>query len=126
MFKKFESDVRRKVKEIMAVALSFCLLFGTLGMPIRVTAAGGFDSFNESNIEADLVLLPGDNIQFDQTGDSDTYNRKSLSNIYYSLNGTDYSVHYKTSKIFDTLTPTEEKDEFDFTIVQEENAEEVE
>ena len=91
MRKVFKSVFRRKVKEIMAAALSICLVFGTLTIPVKVTAAGSADGvMDESKMVADFVLLPGDMIQFDIYGDKDEFHRKSLAVFEVSTNAVDY------------------------------------
>ena len=89
MRKVFNSDFRRKVKEIMAAALSICLVFGTLTIPVKVRAAGSDDFLTESKLTADMVLLPYDILQFDQDGDS--YNRKSMVRIERYVDSTTYT-----------------------------------
>ena len=89
MRKVFNSDFRRKVKEIMAAALSICLVFGTLTIPVQVRAAGSDDFLTESKLTADMVLLPYDILQFDQDGDS--YNRKSMVRIERYVDSTTYT-----------------------------------
>ncbi len=91
MRKVFNSDFRRKVKEIMAAALSICLVFGTLTIPVKVTAAGSSDEIlDESQMIMGKLLFPGDRIQFDQTGEKDSFNRKSVAFFEYTLDGSTY------------------------------------
>lgn len=90
MRKVFKSVFRRKVKEIMAAALSICLVFGTLTIPVKVRAEEGLPQhiFNEDKILEDTVLLPGDIIAFDKT---DAYNRDLLASIDASFENGLYS-----------------------------------